>query len=114
MPPKDVHVRLRYLQHGGEKDTAKSPKRKTACGILPLSVLETIHDVRGAHENFDLDLQGFRYVKAPTNFQGWASEQEIWRFLVPEMEDLLRQELDGCDEIKVINIRVRCPFEPCG
>jgi len=108
MLPKDVHVRLRYLneQRNGEKETGKSSKRKLACAANALSVLETIHDVRGAHEESNLDLQGIRFVKAPTKFEGWASEQETRKVYVPEIENLLRQELDGCDEIHVISIEV--------
>lgn len=58
MPSKDVHVRLHYLneQHAREKNTIQSSKRKLPCEANTLSVLETIHDVRGAHEEFDLDL----------------------------------------------------------
>ena len=115
MLPKDVHVRLHYLieQRNGEKETGKSSKRKLSCAANALSVLETIHDVRGAHEEFNLDLQGFCFVKAPTKFEGWASKQEIRRVYVPEIEDLLRQELDGCDEIHVISIEVGETFGPC-
>ncbi|CAD0093680.1 unnamed protein product, partial [Aureobasidium vineae] len=97
-----VHGRLHYL---GEKNTDTTSKRKLACKTPALSVLETIHDVRGLHDNFTLDLHGFRYVKAPTKFEGWASEQDIKRHLIPEIEDLLRHELEGCDEINVIDIK---------
>ncbi|KAH0287006.1 hypothetical protein M436DRAFT_78758 [Aureobasidium namibiae CBS 147.97] len=106
MLPKDVHVRLHYLngQRNGEKETGKPSKTKLSCAVNALSVLETIHDVRGAHEEFNLDLQGFRFVRAPTKFEGWASKQEITKVYVPEIENLLRQEVDGCDEIHVVSI----------
>jgi hypothetical protein len=105
---EDVHVRLHYLkgQHNGEKDTDESLKGKVACEAQTLSVLETIQDVRGTGKILDLDLRGFCYVKAPTNFEDWTSEQEIRKVLIPEIEDLLRQELQGCDEIHVIDIKV--------
>ena len=114
MLPKDVHVRLHYLneQRNGEKETGKSSKRKLSCAASALSVLETIHDVRGAHEEFNLDLQGFRFVKAPIEFEGWASKQETTKVYVAKIEDLLRQELDGCDEIHVIGIEVGETFGP--
>jgi hypothetical protein len=114
MLPKDVRVRLHYLkeQHDDEKDTGRLIKRNPACGTHTLSVLETIQDIRGTHEELHLDLQGFRYVKAPTNFEDWASENEIRKVLIPEIEDLLRQELEGCDEIHVINIKVGNTLQP--
>lgn len=113
MSPKDVHVRLHYLneQYDGGDDTGESSKRKTTCKPHTLSVLETIHDVRGAHEEFSLDLQGFRFIKASTKFKDWTLEQEIRKVLVPEIEDLLRQELESCDEIHVIDIKVDQPSE---
>lgn len=88
------------------KEIDESLERKLACGTHTLSVLETIKDVRGTQKVLDLDLRGFCYIKAPTNFNDWASEQEIKKVLVPEVEDLLRQELKGCDEIHVIDIKV--------
>ncbi|KAI4849391.1 hypothetical protein E4T44_03382 [Aureobasidium sp. EXF-8845] len=104
---KDVHVRLHYLkgQHNGRDDTEETLKRELACGTHTLSVLETIKDVRGTQKVLDLDLRGFCFVKAPTNFEDWASEQETKKALIPEVEDLLRQELEGCDEMHVINIK---------
>jgi hypothetical protein len=89
---KDVHVRLHYFkgQHNGAKDTDELPKRELACGTHTLSVLETIKDVRGTQKVLDLDLEGFCYVKAPTNLEDWTSEQEINKVLIPETEDLLR------------------------
>jgi hypothetical protein len=114
MLPKDIYIRLHYLmeQHDGEKDISELTKRKPACETHTLSVLETIQDIRGAHEELDLDLQGFRYVKAPTKFDDWASENEIRKFLIPEIEDLLRQEMEGCDEIHVIDIKVGLALDP--
>ncbi|KAG9667831.1 hypothetical protein KCU99_g8745, partial [Aureobasidium melanogenum] len=108
MQPKDVHVRLLYLgeeRQYSERATVTSPKTKPACKTPTLSVLETIHDVRGAPEEFDLDIHGFRYIKAPSRFTDWASEQEIQKDLVSEIEDLLRNELEGCDELHLIKTK---------
>lgn len=109
MGPKDVHVRLLYSDEelqDSEETTGTPLKTKLAHETLTLSVLETIHDVRGAHEEFDLDFHGFCYIKAPFRFTSRASEQEIQKSLVPEIEDLFRNELEGCDEVHIVDIKV--------
>lgn len=118
MQPKDVHVRLLYLgkeSQDSERTTVTSLKTKPACKTPTLNVLETIHDVRGSHEEFDLDIHGFRYIKAPSEFKDWASEQGIQKNLVSEVEDLLRNELEGCDELHIIETKVsiRVPMVIC-
>ncbi|KAG9654767.1 hypothetical protein KCU64_g6996, partial [Aureobasidium melanogenum] len=112
MQPKDVHVRLLYLgkeSQDSERTTVTSLKTKPACKTPTLNVLETIHDVRGSHEEFDLDIHGFRYIKAPSEFKDWASEQGIQKNLVSEVEDLLRNELEGCDELHIIETKNQQP-----
>ncbi|THZ07718.1 hypothetical protein D6C95_01886 [Aureobasidium pullulans] len=102
MCSKDVHVRLNYCQEEPQVLPSKPTTRNSPTKPGPL---ETIQDVREAHEEFDLELHGFRYVKAPTDFTNWDSELEIRNVLIPEMEVLLRQELRGCDEIHVVGIK---------
>lgn len=103
MCSKDVHARLNYCQEEQQVLPSKPTTRNSPTKPGPL---ETIQDVREAHEEFDLELHGFRYVKAPTDFNNWDSELEIRNVLIPEMEVLLRQELRGCDEIHVVGIKV--------
>ncbi|KAG9547339.1 hypothetical protein KCU71_g16471, partial [Aureobasidium melanogenum] len=115
MQSKDVHVRLLYLGEecqDSERATVTSPKTKPACKTPALSVLETIHDVRGAHEEFDLDIHGFRYIKAPSRFTRWTSEQQIPKDLVSEIEDMLRNELEGCDELHIIETKQNQQHSP--
>ena len=103
MCSKDVHVRLNYCQEEPQVLPSKPTTRNSPTKPGPF---ETIQDVREAHEEFDLELHGFRYVKAPTDFNNWDSGLEIRNVLIPEVEVLLRQELRGCDEIHVVGIKV--------
>ncbi|EMC94666.1 hypothetical protein BAUCODRAFT_42205, partial [Baudoinia panamericana UAMH 10762] len=71
----------------------------------------TIRDVRGVSDaplgNFSLDDNGFRYVKAPTTFKAWSSQPRIAQEYLPELEALLKREVDGCDEILFYDARIR-------
>lgn len=105
---RDVQVRLQYFTDDSRSkpgdDNAQSFHR-SATG-LALGDPEIIHDVRGLEQEFDLDRNGFRYVKAPTLFENWRAGAEVDKTFIPEMEDLLRQELDDCDEIIVFDFDV--------
>ncbi|KAK5006470.1 hypothetical protein LTR28_006458, partial [Elasticomyces elasticus] len=112
---KDVNVKLQYL--------ASDPLYKK---VKPLQVVpgyldcdgksnvylqpgetETIHDIRGKENEFSLDKNGFRYVKSKTNFEEWNSQPKIGEVYLQEMEDLLRNQLEGCDEIMFFDARLR-------
>lgn len=111
---RDVQVQLHYLK----PDAVYLPKpiqitpsfldieRRTNVQLEP-GPLETIRDVRGRENEFSLDVHGFRYVHAPTRFQNWSSHSEIAAKYLPELESLLRRELDGCDEIMFYDARIR-------
>lgn len=68
---------------------------------------ETLNDVRGREHEFTLDSNGFHYVQAPTTFKDWSSQPQIAKEYLPELEDLLRREVDGCDEIVFYDARIR-------
>jgi hypothetical protein len=54
-----------------------------------------------------MDANGFSYVHAPTEFQQWSSHANIAQEYLPELELLLRREIDGCDEIMFYDARIR-------
>jgi hypothetical protein len=56
---------------------------------------------------FSLDDNGFSYVYAPTTFKQWGSQPLIAEKLLPEMEQLLKREVEGCDEIIFYDARIR-------
>lgn len=112
--PKDCIVSLEYL--------ANDPLYKT---VKPLQVVpgfldhfgksnvrlspgapEIIRDIRGRDVDMTLDENGFRYVKSATTFKDWDSQSSIGDEYLTEVEDLLRKEVDGCDEIIFYDARV--------
>ena len=112
---RDVQVQLQYLKNDPLYDTVKPvqivpewldlPKRSNV--LLESGPSETIHDVRGREADFSLDGNGFQYVHAPTEFKEWSSQPAIGKMHLPELESLLRKEVDGADEIMFYDARLR-------
>ncbi|EME89348.1 uncharacterized protein MYCFIDRAFT_6630, partial [Pseudocercospora fijiensis CIRAD86] len=114
-PRRDIKVKLQYLKddpiYAKEKPLQITPNfadkdNKTNVTLAP-GPFETIHDVRGRQEKFSLDGNGFLYVKAPTSFTNWSSQAAIGKDYLPELEVLLRREVEGCDEIMFYDARIR-------
>jgi hypothetical protein len=52
----------------------------------------TVHDVRGSKEDFNLDEQGWTYVKhAVPTVKDWTDEAHLKEILIPESEKLVLQ-----------------------
>jgi hypothetical protein len=112
---KDLTVCLQYLKDDPLYKTVKplqitpnfaDKEGRTNVKLEP-GLPETIVDVRSAGQQFDLDTNGFKYVKAPTGFKEWSSQPKIAQEYLPELEALLRNEIDGCDEILFYDARIR-------
>lgn len=112
---KDIQVRLQYLKddpiYKEQKPLQITPnfmdnQNKTNVKLAP-GELETVQDVRGRENEFTLDRNGFRYCHAPTAFKDWSSQPSIAQSYLPELETLLRKEIDGCDEIMFYDARIR-------
>lgn len=69
--------------------------------------VEIIHDVRGMVSQFTLDRNGFAFREAPTNFRDFGSTEQIERSYLPEVEDILRREVEGVDQIHFFDWRIR-------
>lgn len=112
---QDVNVRLQYLKddpiYKKQKPLQITPnfldtEKKTNVGLAP-GQPETIHDVRGRMDQFSLDSHGFQYVHAPTSLTEWASQPKIAKAYLPDLEQLLKREVAGCDEIIFYDARIR-------
>lgn len=56
------------------------------------SVELTVQDVRGREDEFSLERNGFAYVKHPVDgFDASASEDEIYKLLIPATEKLVQE-----------------------
>jgi hypothetical protein len=110
---RDVKVQLQYLCNDPLYETVKpiqiTPNFADSEGKtnvrLESGPSETIIDARG--RNFTLDDNGFCYVNAPTKFKDWSSQPQIAKEYLPELEDVLREHVDGCDEIVFYDARIR-------
>ena len=69
--------------------------------------VEIIHDVRGRASQFTLDSNGFAFLKVPTKFGNFDSSEQIERFYLPEVEDILFREVEGVDQIYFFDWRIR-------
>ena len=111
---KNIIVRLQYLKDDPLYDTSKPiqvtppfPRSSRTNVQLTPGPTEILNDVRGREDQFTLDNNGFRYVHAPTNFKDWSSQPQIAKEFLPEMEELLKREVDGCDEVIFYDARIR-------
>ncbi|KAK0309595.1 hypothetical protein LTR82_015083 [Friedmanniomyces endolithicus] len=116
---RNVDVQLTYLKDDPLYKTVKplqvtpnfaDTAHKTNVQLEP-GQPETLHDVRDISGkplgDFTLDNHGFEYVNAPTAFKDWDSQPKIAQAYLPELEALLRREIDGCDEILFYDARIR-------
>ncbi len=69
--------------------------------------VETIHDVRGIVSQFALDKHGFAFRKAPTKFRDFESTEQIEKIYLPEVEDILKLEVEGVDQVHFFDWRIR-------
>jgi hypothetical protein len=68
--------------------------------------LVKIEDVRSRLEEFTLDNNGFVFCHRPTTFSHFNDRKSVEEFYLPEVESLLRQEVDGADEVFFFDWRV--------
>jgi len=112
---KDIKVQLQYLKSDPLYELVKPLQftpafadREGRSNVrLAAGPPEKIKDVRQLAKPLTLDDNGFTYVKAPTTFKDWDSQPKIAQDFLPEMEALLRREVDGCDEIMFYDARIR-------
>ena len=69
--------------------------------------IETIHDVRGIESQFTLDKNGFGFCSTSTNVRNFSSTAQIEKTYLPEVENILRREVEGVDQIHLFDWRIR-------
>jgi hypothetical protein len=102
---KDVQAQLHYLSPGVEFTKGRPPiqvvTRQSTVRDARTTVRisqgpqETIHDVRGREHEFNLERNGFRYVRDRPRFQDWDSRDGIWSEYIEELKGLVARELGG-------------------
>ena len=71
------------------------------------SVNLKVHDVRGHIDSFSLDENGFMYRRHITRVSDFTDRKAVDETYLPEMEALLRKEVDGVDRVFFFDWRVR-------
>ncbi|OQO01050.1 hypothetical protein B0A48_13293 [Cryoendolithus antarcticus] len=112
--PQDIEVTLRYLAKDPLYDHIKplqvTPNFATTAHLSNVQLTsgppEILHDVLD-HFHFSLDTHGFRYVHAPTDFSAWTSQSDLTSSYLSELDHVLRENVDGCDEILFYDLRTR-------
>lgn len=81
--------------------------RNTASSNLEFeAVEEVVTDIRHTSRRFTLDNNGFCHTVAPTSFSDWDSRPKVEDHYLPEVKLLLKQLVDGADEVEIFDWRV--------
>lgn len=68
--------------------------------------VETIHDARQHQNEFRLDKQGFQFCRHKLRLDDVSSEEAVRDSYLPQMEDLLRCNVDGVERVFFFDWRV--------
>ena len=67
---------------------------------------ELIEDIRGRETTFDLDENGFKIVKYAFPVIDYQKNQDVEEIYKPEVEKLLKGNVEGVDKVVFFNWRV--------
>ena len=70
-----------------------------------------VHDVRGDSQDFSLDTNGFMYREHTTHITNFVDRKAIRERYLPEIEALVKSEVEGADRIFFFDWRV-CDLPP--
>ena len=116
--PHDEQAVLNYLDwqklYGTEKPFqlfsvvggGHLPDQRTTNLVFKEGEVETIHDVRGTESHYSLNKQGFTFRIYPTRVHDFGVRDEVENVYLPEMEELLRREVEGVDQVYFFDWRV--------
>jgi hypothetical protein len=116
MAALDICAQIRYIQwqqlytqekpfqvHADIPEDARD-KRKTNVVFEEKDTI--IHDVRGNEDQFSLDKTGFMYCKHQTAVTDFEVHQDVEENYLPEVEKLLREKVEGVDQVFLFNWKV--------
>lgn len=124
---RDVQARLTYLQwqpsythtrpyrigvFSGRRKRNADRDKTTDLVFHVADHPETIRDIRGLIDAppFDLDINGFAYKRCPppaiTKPYEYSDPQKINDIFLPECEAILKEHVNGADEVKIFDWKV--------
>lgn len=118
--PTDVTATLKFLKWQSLYDIEKpfqmfinippeaSDQRTT--NLVYEDVALPVKDVRNLKLQPTLDQNGFMYCQHHTEFKDFNSREAVDKAYLPEIEQLLRKEVEGVDCVFFFDWRVRCLF----
>ena len=68
-------------------------------------------DIRGQETAFSLDDNGFTFVRHTTEFHNFEDRCAVEQTYLPEVEQLIRENVEGADKIHVFDWRVHLDVE---
>jgi hypothetical protein len=70
------------------------------------------HDTRGEQSKFTLDNHGFTFRRHEFDFDDWENQQKVEEEYLPEVERIIKTNVEGADKIFFFDWRVwaRIPF----
>jgi len=116
--PQDEAARLMYLEwqnlYHSEKpyQVFSSAVGNDSLNAKPTNLVfktgdeEIIHDVRGKEETFTLDEHGFAFANNITKVTDFEDQSQIENAYLQEVEELIRHEVKGVDEVFFYDWRV--------
>ncbi|KAL8722296.1 MAG: hypothetical protein Q9225_001201 [Loekoesia sp. 1 TL-2023] len=117
MASGDLRVTLSFLdwQHLYESekpfqifiDIPEDAEDQRDTNLVFKQVCLSVHDVRRLSEKFSLDANGFMYRRHIAKVTNFASRKDVEQNYLPEMEQLLRREVEGADRIFFFDWRLR-------
>ena len=120
MEAQDVHVTLKFLQWQSLYETEKpfqifidipddaEDKRNT--NLVFEDVPLTVHDVRAIGEIRSIDDKGFIYRKHTSSVTNFSNRKLVDETYLPEIEALLRSQLDEVDRVFFFDWRVSSTY----
>jgi hypothetical protein len=82
------------------------PDQRTTNLVFMEGGIEPIHDVRTKETQYTLNKQGFAFRYQPTHVGDFGVRDEVENVYLPEMERLLRREVEGVDQVYFFDWRV--------
>ncbi|KAK3167104.1 hypothetical protein OEA41_010229 [Lepraria neglecta] len=122
MEPKHERRKLMYLQWD-DKFEQEKPYQIVSENIPELDGLarsniqmgegpeELIEDVRGRESTFSLDQNGFQIIKHQFPSIDYQSNDDVENVYKPEIERLLKEQVEGVDKVVFFNWRLRLNVE---
>ena len=116
MEPQNVHVTLKFLQwqplYETEKpfqifiDIPEDAKDKRNTNLVFEDVPLVVNDVRGLGKLSSIDEKGFIYRRHESCVTNFSDRNVVDKTYLPEIEKLLKNELDGVDRVFFFDWRV--------